>query len=265
MTRPTAPLAMRTRAGTRPHQLINQADTEWWPAWVVRAKSNHDARQLAQATWLLRDKRSGTYLRSAHTLDGASTPLANQHHANRAQPHAGSLLHALTQLNQQVPSDYSQTHQLPWVSEPRMLTLADFDRYQRPLWLLAPAAHAWQAMKTQAQQDGIWLEAISGYRSHAYQLGIIERKLARGQTLAEILHVNTAPGYSEHHSGRALDISSHGQPACEASFEHTDAHDWLNEHAQTYGFSLSYPKNNRHGIIHEPWHWCWHPGNAIAA
>jgi hypothetical protein len=53
-------------------------------------------------------------------------------------------------------------------------------------------------MRDAAWHDGVLLEAISGYRSHDYQLGIFERKLARGQTVEEILTVNAAPGYSEH-------------------------------------------------------------------
>ena len=35
-------------------------------------------------------------------------------------------------------------------------------------------------MRAAAACDGVVLEAISGYRSHDYQLGIFERKLARG-------------------------------------------------------------------------------------
>ena len=71
------------------------------------------------------------------------------------------------------------------------------------------------------------LEAISGYRSHDYQLGIFERKLARGQTVDEILTVNAAPGYSEHHSGCALDIGTPDEPPAEESFEQTPAFAWL--------------------------------------
>ena len=67
-------------------------------------------------------------------------------------------------------------------------------------------------MHGDAMRDGIVLEAISGYRSHDYQLGIFERKLARGQTVDEILAVNAAPGYSEHHGGRALDIGTPDEP-----------------------------------------------------
>ncbi|MET0229666.1 MAG: D-alanyl-D-alanine carboxypeptidase family protein, partial [Rhodanobacteraceae bacterium] len=34
---------------------------------------------------------------------------------------------------------------------------------------------------------------------------------------------------------------------------------WLMRHAKRFGFRLSYPRSNRHGIAYEPWHWCWHP------
>jgi len=116
-------------------------------------------------------------------------------------------------------------------------------------------------MRESALRDGVVLEAISGYRSHAYQRGIFERKFARGQTLAEVLRVNAAPGYSEHHSGRALDIGTPDEAPAEVSFEATPAYAWLCERAGGFGFRLSYPRENPHGIDFEPWHWCWHaPG-----
>jgi D-alanyl-D-alanine carboxypeptidase len=24
---------------------------------------------------------------------------------------------------------------------------------------------------------------------------------------------------------------------------------------------MSYPRGNPHGIVYEPWHWCWNPAN----
>ena len=135
------------------------------------------------------------------------------------------------------------------------LLLAGFDRYRRPLWLAPAAARAWQAMRRDAAAGGIALEAISGYRSHDYQLGIFERKRARGLEVAEILQVNAAPGYSEHHGGEALDIGTPGEPPAEESFETTPAFAWLSQHAARHGFSLSYPRDNPHGIVYEPWHW----------
>lgn len=66
---------------------------------------------------------------------------------------------------------------------------------------------------------------------------------------------NTKLGYSEHHSGCAVDICSNDRFKLSESFEETDAFEWLMSHAQTFGFSLSYPRNNDKGIIYEPWHW----------
>ena len=109
-----------------------------------------------------------------------------------------------------------------------------------------------------AAADGIALDAISGYRSHDYQLGIFERKLARGQSVAQILQVNAAPGFSEHHGGDALDIGTPGDRPAEESFEATAAFAWLGEYAGRHGFGLSYPRGNPHDIVYEPWHWRFH-------
>lgn len=150
---------------------------------------------------------------------------------------------------------YANRTGLALVAEPAALAFAGRDRYRRPLWLTRGAARAWQALRAAAARDGIVLEAISGYRSHDYQLGIFERKRARGQTVDEILTVNAAPGYSEHHSGRALDIGAPDEPPAEASFERTPAFAWLTARAGDFGFVMSYPRDNPHGIVYEPWHW----------
>jgi zinc D-Ala-D-Ala carboxypeptidase len=148
--------------------------------------------------------------------------------------------------------------------EPIRLAWAGFDRFGRPLWLHPGAARAWINMRRAAARQGVLLDAISGFRSAAYQAGIFRRKLARGQTLEQILAVNAAPGFSEHHSGRALDIGTPGEPPAETSFEHSTAFAWLCRRAAMFGFSLSYPRGNPSGIQYEPWHWCWHPPGAGA-
>lgn len=156
-----------------------------------------------------------------------------------------------------IPADYGTRHTLALVPEPRELAYAGTDRYRRPLFLRAPAAAAWSRMRAAARDDGIVLDAISGFRSHAYQLGIFARKRARGQDVATILRVNAAPGYSEHHGGHALDIGTPGEPPAEESFEATQAFAWLQQRAADFGFVMSYPRDNPHGIVHEPWHWRW--------
>jgi len=113
-------------------------------------------------------------------------------------------------------------------------------------------------MQAAAADDGVVLLPLSAFRSVARQTTIIRRKLARGQAIADILRVSAVPGCSEHHTGRALDLGTPGHLGLETSFARTRAFRWLVRHAGRFGFQLSYPRRNPHGINYEPWHWCWH-------
>ena len=275
---------MRDQPPPLSHALINTPRIELWPGGLLRARSNHDARALSRAGHVLRRKRDGRYL-AADLPEGllpllggwmrepgiqAALDALDTHRACRPVGcgMAGSKLRAselpLDGLRERLDAlglddSYGARTGLPLVAEPAWLGLAGLDRYRRPLWLRAGAARSWQQLRDAARRDEVMLEAISGYRSHDYQLGIFERKLARGQSVADILTVNAAPGYSEHHSGRALDIGTPNEPPAEASFEHTRAFAWLCDNAVGHGFRMSYPRGNPHGIVYEPWHWCWSP------
>lgn len=122
--------------------------------------------------------------------------------------------------------------------------------------MLAPAAaSAWFALRAAAQADGVELLLVSAFRSAAFQAELIRQKLRKGQTLEQILQVNAPPGYSEHHTGAAVDIGAAGCPPLEESFERTDAYAWLHRRAAEFGFSMSYPRGNADGYLYEPWHW----------
>jgi D-alanyl-D-alanine carboxypeptidase len=156
-----------------------------------------------------------------------------------------------------VPKDYGQTRQLRRIQEPTRLVFIGHDTQQRPQWLAPRAASAWVRMREAALSDGVELQIVSAYRSIEYQLGILKRKREQGQDIHDILKVSAAPGYSEHHSGRALDITTPGCAPLQEEFERSCAFTWLKAHAKTYSFFLSFPRANAHGIAFEPWHWCW--------
>lgn len=169
----------------------------------------------------------------------------------------------VAELDRMPWSDRVQRTGLSLVAEASRLIQAGQDIYARTLLLAPGARNAWITMRAAARADGIELQAISGYRSRAYQAGILRRKLAAGQSLQHILTINAAPGYSEHHSGNAIDIGVAGQPPAEESFESTAAFRWLTEHAGKFGFRMSYPRGNSAGFQYEPWHWCWSDGRLI--
>lgn len=156
-----------------------------------------------------------------------------------------------------IPQDYAARRHLRLQPEAAQLADLGADIFGRPQQMAAHALEHWQAMRTQAQQDDIVLLVVSAFRGLDYQRDLIARKLAAGRKLEDILKVNAAPGYSEHHTGCALDLTTAGYTPLETGFETTDAFAWLMRHAKRFGFRLSYPRGNPHGIAYEPWHWAY--------
>ncbi|MGD8558603.1 MAG: M15 family metallopeptidase [Gammaproteobacteria bacterium] len=169
-------------------------------------------------------------------------------------------LDQITRIHQElgIPSTYAQDRHLNVFEEAASLVTAEHDANGRQHRLITEADHMWKLMKHEAAKDGLQLIMVSGYRSVEYQTGLIKRKLEQGKPIEEILKVLAAPGFSEHHTGRAIDLTSPDCPPCEEKFEKTDAFAWLNQHAREYNFVMSFPRDNRHGFIYEPWHWAYH-------
>ena len=92
-------------------------------------------------------------------------------------------------------------------------------------------AAAFRVMAKAAAKSGVDLKIRSGFRSHAKQRALYNKYKKGDGNLA------APPGFSNHESGRALDIYI------------TDgkAYDWLREHADRYGFFRT--------VAGEAWHW----------
>lgn len=160
-----------------------------------------------------------------------------------------------------IPHDYETRTGLPRFKESPLseLVVAQLDNAGRPLVLTQATARAWLAMRDASIQDGVTLHPFSGFRSYVYQHGLLKAKLAKGMAIGDILKSLAAPGYSEHHTGEALDITTVDCPAGEEVFEKTAAYSWLARNAERFGFKESFPRGNPHNIVYEPWHWKFHP------
>ncbi|MBT8081863.1 MAG: M15 family metallopeptidase [Gammaproteobacteria bacterium] len=158
-----------------------------------------------------------------------------------------------------IPEDYGAGGVRPRYEDATELVEVGPNIVGREQCLEPGTAAAWAGMQQAAAASGVTLLLVSGFRSCAYQARLIRKKINAGQSLDEILAVSAAPGFSEHHTGRAIDIATPGSRPLTEEFEKTAAFRWLVASAADHGFALSYPPGNAAGFAYEPWHWARNP------
>ena len=106
----------------------------------------------------------------------------------------------------------------------------------------------YQAMVEDAKSKGINLVLFSAYRSYKKQESL-------WNTIPSFDNMYLAvPGYSEHHTGLALDISTYQDGLTNNK---NQAYEYLENNAYKFGFILRYPKDKESitGYSYEPWHY----------
>lgn len=150
----------------------------------------------------------------------------------------------------------NKSHKLPEGYEPSDLVIPDVRKTGANPYLRAPAAAALEQMFNAAASQGVYLVLGSGYRSQSTQAAIYNNYVARdGQAAAD--RYSARPGYSEHQTGLAVDISDYsGATYLSTSFAYTSEAQWLYSNAHKYGFIMRYPQGKEHitGYMYEPWH-----------
>lgn len=121
-------------------------------------------------------------------------------------------------------------------------------------YLRKAAYEAYLELQQDARKQGLYLYLSNGYRSYQKQTKLYNDYLLNGN---EPDHYSARPGFSEHHTGLALDIT------CAANnflltedFANTLEGKFVHENAHKYGFIIRYPKDKEHltGYMYEPWH-----------
>lgn len=140
------------------------------------------------------------------------------------------------------------------------------DEYQRFEYLNSEAAQALMKLIYAARHDKIWIVPVSAFRSFERQKILFDNQVERRGSIKEAAKISAPSGYSEHHTGLAVDLTDGRFPKQDITreFEHTDAFFWLKKHANEFGFEMSFPAKNSQGVIYEPWHWRF-VGSARAA
>ena len=119
-------------------------------------------------------------------------------------------------------------------------------------------------MVSDAKAKGYVLNVVSAYRSNELQQKLIDQDyqeyIDKGYSKEEALK-NTydylmPPGYSEHHTGLALDILCDENEEMDATQANEAGNKWMLQNCTKYGFILRYPKGFEDitGCKYEPWH-----------
>jgi zinc D-Ala-D-Ala carboxypeptidase len=117
-----------------------------------------------------------------------------------------------------------------------------------------------------ARKEGVDLMLVSGFWSKADQKRLFEQQVVLSGSKADAAKLIEPPGYSEHHTGYAVDLADAKQPETDLklSFQETEAYRWFMSHAHSYGFEQSFAENNPHGVRFESWHWRLGSADALA-
>lgn len=150
-----------------------------------------------------------------------------------------------------------KTRQLPEGFEPELEYVDSSDTEQ----LDARVVPYYDAMVEAALEDGVEIEANSGFRSYETQESnfndlveeyMYEYDVDEQEAIAMVEKEILPPGCSEHNYGLAMDIGY-----IDESFGDTEAYEWLDANAHKYGFIERYTEEKQSitNIIPEPWHW----------
>jgi zinc D-Ala-D-Ala carboxypeptidase len=128
--------------------------------------------------------------------------------------------------------------------------------YERNEALDFEANEAFQSMTAAARAENVFLMPISGFRTIADQKVLYEKQIARRGSEEAAAKWSAPPGYSEHHTGYAIDIGDMDSDTdLKMTFQDTEVYRWLKVNARSFGFEESFSYNNQQGVSFEPWHW----------
>ena len=120
-------------------------------------------------------------------------------------------------------------------------------------YLRKETGKAYEKMQADAKKEGFTIYVVSAYRSVDYQKNLYNGYLAT-DSKENVDRYSARAGYSEHHTGMAMDIF--GSSPGLREFENTPEYPWVRDNCYKYGFIIRYQKETEGitGYESEPWH-----------
>lgn len=131
--------------------------------------------------------------------------------------------------------------------KPTDLTIIDDQQLRQP------AAAAFIKMRNDAVADNYKIQVVSGYRTVEEQSALYNGYL-ENDTQENVDRYCERPGYSEHHTGLAVDVV--GSKEGTEEFINTPEYSWIRDNCYKYGFIIRYTDETEDitGYQSQPWH-----------
>ncbi len=197
---------------------------------------------------LIMTKCSGGKSNSTDETNGTKNASAEQE-TKEYVPDADSEYLILVNKHNKIDEDY----------KPDDLVLPEYRASDRPdgnQYLRKAAAEAFNKLAADAGKEGHTIAVTTAFRPGSFQKQLYDNYVRKdGREKADTY--SARPGYSEHQTGLAADISSPGMGyELTIAFGDTEEGIWVAENCHKYGFIIRYPydKENITGYSYEPWH-----------
>lgn len=134
----------------------------------------------------------------------------------------------------------------------------NFSRYNNTVSINKNIYEKWIDFKNYAFENNYDIDIESGYRNINHQEKVLKEATEKdGKEYAD--KYVAMPGFSEHHTGLAIDICLYDKTRFltdEEFSKRTDAVNFIAENAYKFGFIVRYPKGKEDitGYSYEPWH-----------
>ena len=172
-------------------------------------------------------------------------------------------LHSAKTVNQSQTTKSSNTFlgHYPYneANQSRLTIISSYaqEPYQRFEYFDKEAGKALMKLIYAARDESVWIVPVSGFRDMEKQKLLFEMQIEKKGSESAAAKVSAPSGYSEHHTGYAIDLTDGQFPKQDITneFVNTKTYRWLTLHAKEFGFEMSFPQNNPDGVMFEPWHW----------
>jgi D-alanyl-D-alanine carboxypeptidase len=167
-----------------------------------------------------------------------------------------SQLRKLTTTDPELLQKYSKIYFLNENYVPVELSLIDtlfLFRPEKPEQIHTKVKPFLEMLLRTARAEGIDISVVSAYRSFGTQSALKSQyTVVYGTNGAN--RFSADQGYSEHQLGTTADFTTKKNGEMFIGFDKSPAYAWLKDNAHRFGFTLSYPPNNKYYVF-EPWHW----------